>query len=437
MIEANTDTYVYNETWKDKLISYNGQSITYDAVGNPTDYMGNELTWTMGRQLASFGSNTYTYNEDGIRTSKTVNGVKTTFLLDGYNIIEQTDGTTTLHFFYDSVGEIVGFKYNGNNYLYVKNSMGDIVGIADAVGNLIASYTYDAWGKVTSVTGSNTAIGELNPFRYRSYYYDSDIQMYYLQSRYYDPEIGRFINSDEVLFIGANTLSITCNPFVYCNNNSKNICDYSGYWGADIHYGKSYNEGTFRNKNGQICYYDGTYEWLIEMGIDKNVAHKIADACRLVDKSFFLGPVNPTGWGYHFTYSNKNDTRLKNAKKRLNTAINEYIKGKKDNAYEHLGIGLHALQDIFAHGYFFPLGVLLGLDNKLYTTIQIHSSEYDNPFYDWKNEGYSFKPIDVSLTDRYYDTKNATQEYIVLFLFCASTKPTFFKLKKLINSFYI
>lgn len=74
--------------------------------------------------------------------------------------------------------------------------MGDIVGIADAAGNLIASYTYDAWGKVTSVTGSNTAIGELNPFRYRSYYYDSDIQLYYLQSRYYDPEIGRFINLD-------------------------------------------------------------------------------------------------------------------------------------------------------------------------------------------------------------------------------------------------
>lgn len=76
LIEANTDTYVYDETWKDKLISYNGQSITYDAVGNPTNYMGNTLTWTMGRQLASFGSNTYTYNEEGIRTSKTVNGVK-------------------------------------------------------------------------------------------------------------------------------------------------------------------------------------------------------------------------------------------------------------------------------------------------------------------------------------------------------------------------
>lgn len=230
LIEANTDTYVYDETWKDKLISYNGQTITYDAVGNPTNYMGNALTWTMGRQLASFGDISYTYNEDGIRTSKTSNGVTTKFYLDGTNIIEQTNGTTTLYFFYDSVGEIIGFKYNGNNYLYVKNSMGDIVGIADAAGNLIASYTYDAWGKVTSLTGSNTAIGELNPFRYRSYYYDSDIQLYYLQSRYYDPEIGRFINSDDVNYLGMTESELSYNAFSYCDNNPVNDSDPNGYF---------------------------------------------------------------------------------------------------------------------------------------------------------------------------------------------------------------
>ena len=229
LIEANTDTYVYDETWKDKLISYNGQTITYDAVGNPTNYMGNTLTWTMGRQLSSFGNISYTYNEDGIRTSKTSNGVTTKFYLNGTNIIEQTDGTTTLYFFYDSVGEIIGFKYNGSNYLYVKNSMGDIVGIADAAGNLITSYTYDAWGKVTSVTGSNTVIGELNPFRYRSYYYDSDIQLYYLQSRYYDPEIGRFINSDDVNYLGMTESELSYNAFAYCGNNPINDIDPTGY----------------------------------------------------------------------------------------------------------------------------------------------------------------------------------------------------------------
>lgn len=224
-----TDTYVYDETWKDKLISYNGQLITYDAAGNPTSYLGNTLTWTMGRQLATFGDISYTYNEDGIRTSKTVNNVTTTYYLDGTNIIEQRTGDTVLHFHYDSSDEIIGFAYGENDYFYVKNSMGDIIGITDINGNLVASYTYDAWGKVTSVTGSNTEIGNLNPLRYRSYYYDSDIQMYYLQSRYYDPEIGRFINCDDVNYIGITELELSYNPFAYCENNPVNGWDPSGY----------------------------------------------------------------------------------------------------------------------------------------------------------------------------------------------------------------
>ncbi len=219
LIDSNTDTYVYDEKWKDELVSYNGQSIAYDAIGNPINYMGSTLTWTMGRQLASFGDISYTYNEDGIRTSKTLNNVTTKFYVDNANIIEQTNGTTTLYFFYDGNGEIVGFKYNNNDYIYIKNAMNDIVGIADSSGNLIASYRYDAWGKVIAITGSNVFIGELNPFRYRGYYYDCDIKMYYLQSRYYDPEIGRFINSDSVDYIGITETDISYNAFAYCNNN--------------------------------------------------------------------------------------------------------------------------------------------------------------------------------------------------------------------------
>ena len=219
LIENGTDTYAYDETWKDKLTSYNGQSITYDAVGNPTNYMGNALTWTMGRQLASFGNVSYTYNEDGIRTSKTSNGVTTKFLLDGYNVIEQTDGTTTLHFFYDSNGEVIGFRYNGNDYFYVKNAMSDIIAITDSNKNIVAEYRYDPWGKVLN-EDNLTAIGNLNPFRYRSYYYDSDIKMYYLQSRYYDADVGRFINCDDVNYIGVTESEVSYNPFAYCENNS-------------------------------------------------------------------------------------------------------------------------------------------------------------------------------------------------------------------------
>lgn len=226
--ETVTDSYVYDTKWEDKLTSYNGQSITYDAVGNPVEYLGNTLTWSMGRQLVTFGNNTYTYNEDGIRTSKTVGNALTTFYLDSANIIEQITGNTVLHFYYDSYNEIIGFEYGDNNYYYVKNAMSDVIGISDATGNLIASYSYDTWGKVTSVIGSNAAIGELNPFRYRSYYYDSDIGMYYLQSRYYDADVGRFINLDEAKYYSRDGKNISYNSYLYCDNNPINYIDALG-----------------------------------------------------------------------------------------------------------------------------------------------------------------------------------------------------------------
>ena len=242
LIEANTDTYVYDETWKDKLISYNGQTITYDAVGNPINYMGNTLTWTMGRQLASFGNISYAYNEDGIRTSKTSNGVTTTYYLDGTRLLEQTDGTNTLHFNYDRDGEVVGFTHyylsTGYDdpimveYIYVKNAQGDIVGITDPSGKMKVSYTYYPWGKLTNVESDfdqyEVDISILNPLRYRGYYYDSDIQMYYLQSRYYDARTGRFINSDNVYYIGITTSEISYKPFAYCKNNPINYSDPTG-----------------------------------------------------------------------------------------------------------------------------------------------------------------------------------------------------------------
>ncbi len=228
--QVDSKEYVYgDEVWADKLTEYDEVDIEYDVVGNPVEYLGNTLTWTMGRQLASFGDNTYTYNEDGIRTSKTVNTVTTTYYLDGTNIIEQSDGTNTLHFYYDSNDEVIGFTYNEADYFYVKNAMSDIIGIVDDSGNLIVSYAYDAWGKVLSVTGSNLELGNLNPFRYRSYYYDSDIEMYYLQSRYYDPEVCRFINSDDVNYIGLAGTVGSYNAFAYCENRPLIYKDEMGY----------------------------------------------------------------------------------------------------------------------------------------------------------------------------------------------------------------
>ena len=178
--------------------------------------------------VRSFDNISYTYNEDGIRTAKVSNGFTTKYYLNGSNIIYQTNGIDDLYFFYDGKDNIVGFKYNDDNYFYVKNQQGDITDITNSNGEVVASYTYDPWGKLTSIRGSNIELANLNPFRYRSYYYDSDIQMYYLQSRYYDSQTGRFINCDDVNYIGTTESELSYNAFAYCGNDPVNHSDPSG-----------------------------------------------------------------------------------------------------------------------------------------------------------------------------------------------------------------
>lgn len=224
--ENGASTFGYDTVWADKLTTFNGQTITYDDVGNPLTYRGNTLTWTFGRRLASFGNITYTYNEDGIRTKKMTEDSTTEFYLDGSNIIRQSDGTDTLYFFYDRDDNLTGFEYDGAVYFYVKNMQGDIVAISDDSGNVVAEYTYDPWGKVLSVTGTNSALGNLNPFRYRGYYYDTDTNLYYLQSRYYDPETGRFLNADE--YHSAKQSTKRDNVYAYCMNNPIMYSDKDG-----------------------------------------------------------------------------------------------------------------------------------------------------------------------------------------------------------------
>ena len=127
-----------------------------------------------------------------------------------------------MDFLYDESGSAYSFVYNGTQYYYVKNLQGDVVKILNTSGGVVASYTYDAWGKVTS-SGN---IGQINPIRYRGYYYDIDTGFYYLQSRYYDPTIKRFISADT--YINANGDFIGFNMYAYCGNNPINMVDYNG-----------------------------------------------------------------------------------------------------------------------------------------------------------------------------------------------------------------
>ena len=142
-------------------------------------------------------------------------------------LLGQTKGSDKIIFLYDEKANKYGFDYNGTKYYYIFNVQGDVIGILNQSGAQIVSYQYDPWGKVLSVSGSEaSAIGQLNPIRYRGYYYDTETGFYYLQSRYYDPTTRRFLNADGI--IGANQDAICYNLFAYCSNNPIMFTDASG-----------------------------------------------------------------------------------------------------------------------------------------------------------------------------------------------------------------
>ena len=236
--EETKVTYVYgDDTWKDLLTAYNGQSIVYDAQGNPTSYLGHTLTWEKGRQLKSFDNIAYTYNANGIRTSKTVDGIKHTYTLDGTKILREEWAGNTLVPLYDNEETVCGILYNNEPYYFQKNLQGDIIGIVDKSSKVVANYSYDAWG-VPTITQDSTdcGIAQINPYRYRGYYFDGENGMYYLQTRYYNPSVCRFINSDEAILLGASETILGCNLITYCENSSLSLSDSFGtdaYWITD------------------------------------------------------------------------------------------------------------------------------------------------------------------------------------------------------------
>ena len=192
------------------------------------------MSWIwQGRQLTKAVKEktvTFTYDSEGIRTSKTVGSTTTKYLLNGTQILAQKTGSTTLSFFYDQQGNRVGMADSSNHfYYYIYNVQGDVIALADAsTGKLVVTYTYDAWGKLVELK-DNTAnsVGTQNPFRYKGYYYDTETSLYYLQTRYYDPEVGRFINADA--FASTDISSpLSTNMFAYCENNPVANLDSDG-----------------------------------------------------------------------------------------------------------------------------------------------------------------------------------------------------------------
>ncbi len=235
ILQKNGIQYVYDEVWKDKFTRYNGQEIIYDEQGNPTKYLGHNLTWEKGRQLKSFDNISYTYNANGIRTSKTIDGIRHDFVLDGDKILRETWDDDILETLYDNEDSVCGIIYNGEPYYFHKNLQGDIIAIADDTGRVVARYTYDAWGKCEiSATSTNATIANINPYRYRGYYYDKESGLCYLKSRYFSPDIGRFINSDNPNCFETNDRCVSCDLFAYCENDPTNLTDVMGAFSWSI-----------------------------------------------------------------------------------------------------------------------------------------------------------------------------------------------------------
>ena len=238
------ETFTYrSDGWKDQLLTWNGKNYTYDAGGNPTVLRGMPLTWGEGHRLkkiaAETGTITFAYDSDGKRVKKTSGNTETKYYYNGSilsGLVKTTTGNTgttktTVQFVYDAEGKPFMLRFNGKtDYFYLYNGLGDVVGLVDSSNQVVVRYQYNSWGKVTSTQDtSGVSLATLNPFRYRKYVYDPETGLYCLGSRYYDPEVGRFVNADDTDVIFAKPQELgSKNLYAYCDNNPVAREDYAG-----------------------------------------------------------------------------------------------------------------------------------------------------------------------------------------------------------------
>ena len=262
------------------------------------------FSWENGRQLVSMTKDnkttSYTYDISGMRTQKNVDGTVTKYYYgDSNNLVSMVVGDRKLMFYYDQNGSVNSVLYGGTRYYYVKNLQGDITMLVDENGSVAAKYTYDHQGAVVSVLRGNGApttdpyhIANLNPLRYRGYVYDTDSGLYYLQSRYYDPDTGRFINADVYCDTGNSVLST--NMFAYCENNPVNFVDPSGtdaWWLQDI-------DGVFYMGHTSLLIQERPGRWWYFYWGDKSIQLIYIGTCTLKSLNKYL---NDNGY-YSGTY---------------------------------------------------------------------------------------------------------------------------------------
>ena len=220
--------YTYQNN-SDQLTSYGNDTFHYDEIGNPDIYRGTTARWDKGRQLIELGNHSFSYDARGRRTNK--DNITFTYDSDG-NLIRQSDDVEALVFLYDHTG-VFAVKYDNTTYYYRKDAQGNVIALLDNSGAIVVKYAYDAWGNCKALNANGVEItdiahiGYLNPFRYRGYYYDVETKLYFLKTRYYDPEIGRFITIDDISYLDPNSIN-GLNLYAYCGNNPVMMVDKTG-----------------------------------------------------------------------------------------------------------------------------------------------------------------------------------------------------------------
>ncbi len=247
MITSGNSTYKYDNL--NRLISINGDSIFYSFTnpGNPRLFKDTEYKFE-GRRLVGISEDLgvdeqktvdYTYNSNGLIIKKVLGywyaddrdseEYTTKYYYDGEKLITEIGPRNRLDFLYDENGILYGLiKDSSRKYFYIRDFMSNILGLVDDSGNIVVKYKYDAYGNRISITDtSGCDLGNINPFRYKGYYYDDDVEMYYCKSRFYVPLWHRWLNSDSINYLEPKNIT-SLNLFTYCNNNPVMYVDENG-----------------------------------------------------------------------------------------------------------------------------------------------------------------------------------------------------------------
>ena len=222
------------------------RAIWHNKLGNrirsTSDGMSTNFTYVRGNLLAGVDSNVlYEYNKDGARFQKIVDGVVTKYFLDGHRIMGENRGTDTIRYFYDIDG-LCGIRYNGQNYNVVRDALGNVVAITQGV-EIRARYEYDSLGNCKVYNLGNSTIGDVNPFRWKGHYFDTETGFYYINGRYYDPQTASFLDAESVSAVFAdsdNPLALDRNGIACVNTfafaiNATNVFTHVEMF-ADIDY---------------------------------------------------------------------------------------------------------------------------------------------------------------------------------------------------------